>query len=233
MKNVMRGGSSGAMMQGPARVTGKEPLPVTDLQLRQDPVAAALYARERLERGASPAELLRGLYGVTLPLEFWVCAKQDLERLDLPLLRSSLPWNLIVPLEEGGPRLDDPFLSETERRALRLLPDLVPLCTLAVQEARHGGTFLGYDRRRLEVGDATVLGLRKNFLGSPEPRVLGPSLIAVLEAWVEDQLRMWTERMTHEGAYWRHFDDEPDSTEQMLARVRRLAQRVEAARRPR
>lgn len=173
----------------------------TKAALRRDPAAAARYARDRLEAGATREDILDAIWGVPFPAEFHAIADKGWRAIDLPLERTSLPWNLITPLADGGPRLDDPFASDAEVRAVEAMDDFVPLCTLLEDDAVHGGLLVGYDRARLAEGDSTVLGFEEDFEVDATPERLGPSLVAVLREWTRDQLRMWRQRVDDGGHF--------------------------------
>jgi len=164
-------------------------------ELRADYESLTPWARQLYQEGKSTADVMRELYGVDLPAEAYAFDRACAGGLDLPLLRLMHPWELLAAAPEDAAAdlsdVDEDWSSGQETNALARWPQFLPLMQLRADDATHGGHVIGYDLDELAAGKATIWG----FPGEvPEARrelaVLGPSLLAVLHAWLADHHRM-------------------------------------------
>lgn len=151
------------------------------------------------ERGLSRTQVLQEIYGVDLPREA-VLFLRDFVNDDKPLQASWFihPWELMIPLESGGPTYEiDPGASEQEARLYARAPNLLLLGTTGYNEAKHGASLIAYDLDELRAGRSTVVGVDKK-LDLPESAanftVFGPSLVDVYTDLIvryRDLIRRW------------------------------------------
>jgi hypothetical protein len=143
--------------------------------------------------------VLQAIYGVDLPREA-VLFLRDFVNDDKPLQASWTihPWELMIPLESGGPSYEiGPIECEHEARVYALAPNLLLLGTTGYNEAEHGSSLIAYDLDELRAGRCTVVGLN-HMRTLPENgakfTVFGPSLVDVyadLVARYRDLIRSW------------------------------------------
>ena len=146
------------------------------------PVARALY-----EQGLTRSEVLETIYGVDLPFEAALFMRDvvpyDDDERRLEASWGTLPWELMIPLDDGGPRIEIGRVEITrEIRAFTQAPHVLLLGRTGYSYTQGGGRLIGYDLNELRAGRTTVVGLNQK--GEiPEVgavfAVLGPSLIAV------------------------------------------------------
>jgi hypothetical protein len=132
----------------------------------------------------SRSQVLEAIYGVDFPREA-VLFLRDFVHDAKPLgaLWNVHPWELMIPLEEGGPKFPiGPHAIQNELRTYAQAPRLVLLGRIIYPEAPLGHSMIAYDLDELRVGRSTVVGLR-NQRDVPETgaqfTVFGPSLIDV------------------------------------------------------
>jgi hypothetical protein len=139
------------------------------------------------EQGMTRSQVLHTIYGVDLPLES-VLFFRDVVRSgsDPPPLEGAwrtLPWELMVPLEVGGPTFDlSPQEVASEIRAYAQAPHVLLLGTTGYNHARHGASLIGYDLDELRAGRTTVVGIHHSYeipASSADFAVLGTSLVDV------------------------------------------------------
>jgi hypothetical protein len=166
---------------------------------RADPKTLVPAARAMYERGFTRSQVLEAIYGVDLPCEA-VLFLRDFVNDDKPLQASWFihPWELMIPLESGGPSYEiGPLEYEREVRAYGMAPNLLLLGITGYNEAEHGASVIAYDLDELRAGRSTVVGLNhKDEL--PESganfTVFGPSLVDVYADLItryRDLIRKW------------------------------------------
>lgn len=168
---------------------------------RADPRTLVPAARAMYERGFTRSQVLEAIYGVDLPREATLFLR-DFVHDDKPLGATwfTHPWDLMIPLEQGGPSFKiGPIESEREARLYSMAPNLLLLGITGYNEAKRGASLIAYDLDELRAGRSTVVGLNKkrklpeigaNFI------VFGPSLVdlyAELIANYRDLIRRWIE----------------------------------------
>lgn len=160
---------------------------------RADPSSLVPFARHLCETGKSPEEIVREIYNVDFPDEFYLFEKWCIVgNLDLSLQWLHHPWELIVSLERGGPSEKvDPWSEEQEKNAFSQAPHVVLLMELYASDAIYGDYFIGYDLNELSEGRTTIVGHEDDI---PENgakfEIIGSSMLEVLHAWMSDHYRM-------------------------------------------
>lgn len=153
-------------------------------------LSMAHLARALYERGLNAHEVIHTCYGIELPEEFFVIAEASPQELDLPAYMTSLPWNLAIPMDRGGPPCQADPTEDNEQQAIALHPDLIPLMELSDRDAVYGDSILCYHRDELKAGRATIFGLPREVEPNAEPKRYGDSLLWVLHEHAGDRLRM-------------------------------------------
>jgi len=170
-------------------------------------LARALYAT-----GLGPREVLAECFGVAFPEEFFVIADVGVAD-NLPGDGTTLPWELAVPLERGGPMVRPRGMWRAERRIFAADPDLVPLVALysdwrvrgGAERSPHGGLIHCYRLTELAAGRGTVVGVPWNEgeedLADGDWHVTssGDSLFTVLHEYLVSLHRMDESEFTHPG----------------------------------
>jgi hypothetical protein len=151
------------------------------------------------QRGFTRSQVLEAIYGVDLPREAALFLR-DFARDDKPLQGSwnTHPWELMIPLEQGGPSFKiGPIECTEEARSYAMAPNLVLLGSTGYNEAEHGASLIAYDLDELRAGRSTVVGL-PNKRELPESGgsfiVFGPSLVDVYAHLIvryRDLIRKW------------------------------------------
>lgn len=157
------------------------------------PAARAMY-----ERGFSRSQVLEAIYGVDLPREAALFLR-DFVNDDKPLQASwfYFPWELMIPLESGGPTYDPgPEACQKEARKYAIAPNLLFLGTTGYNEAKHGASLIAYDLDELRAGRSTIVGVDKKLdleFGA-EFAVFAPSLVDLFSDLIvryRDLIRKW------------------------------------------
>jgi hypothetical protein len=154
------------------------------------------------ERGFTRSQVLEAIYDVDLPREA-VLFLRDFANNDKPLGASwfVLPWELMIPLESGGPSYEvTPLECEEVARAYAMTPNVLLLGITGYNEAKHGASLIAYDLDEVRAGRSTVIGLAdKDEL--PETganfTVFGPSLVDVFADLITEYrelIRRWIEK---------------------------------------
>src|SRR5262245_26297459 len=128
---------------------------------RADPRTLVPAARAMYEQGRTRRQVLEAIYGVDLPREAALFLR-DFARDAKPLqaLWGVHPWELMIPLEAGGPTFAiGPIACERERRAYEQAPHVVLVACIHYHGAPLGGSLIGYDLDELRAGRSTVVGL--------------------------------------------------------------------------
>lgn len=147
--------------------------------------------------------MLRDCYGVPFPDEFFVIAATVVEQRAVPAIYTDRPWNLVTPLDRGGPPDANPTKQKFELRLEALDPDLVPLLALSSDRHTHGGAWICYQRNELADGRSTVVGVPRRFAEGAIPQPFGNSLTSVLVEHFADlarQLETQYEHPSNQGA---------------------------------
>jgi hypothetical protein len=151
------------------------------------------WAGRLLDQGATVGDVMRSIYGVDFPVEFYVFDNAFAAGLRLPLDRMVHPWQILALADPSRQaRTDDPWAREQEERAHAQHPDFVPLAQLyASGDAEHDDHVIGYDLSALRAGVVRVLGHDGDVPERDAELVeVGSSLFGVLHAWMSDHVRM-------------------------------------------
>src|SRR4051812_22992980 len=128
---------------------------------RADPRTLVPAARAFYENGWTRSKVLTAIYGVDLPREAMLFLRDFVN--DTKPLQASWnihPWELMIPLELGGPSLEiGPIECAEEMRAYAAAPHVLVLGTTGYNDAPHGASLIGYDLDELRNGRSTVVGL--------------------------------------------------------------------------
>lgn len=146
-------------------------------------------ARQLLDAGNAPAEVLRVCYGVDFPAEFFVLSAMEAVDEAPSALFCLRPWSLIVPLDRGGPPAEPNALDDDQVRVSELDPSAIALLILSGEDYRHGGQLLCYRREDLIAGRSTIIGFRRELEAGTRGRVVGDSLAAVIREHYADNVR--------------------------------------------
>lgn len=172
---------------------------------RADPGSLVPAARAMYEQGMTRRQVLETIYGVDLPHEALLFLRDfvhDAKPLDA--LWNVHPWELMIPLEEGGPKFQiGPLLSQDEVRAYAQAPHVVILGQTNYHSAPLGSSLIAYDLDEIRAGRSTVVGLRK-LRDVPESgarfEVFGPSLIDVFIDTIKSYRALFADEDTREAA---------------------------------
>jgi hypothetical protein len=208
-------------------------MPTAITPSRADPATLVPAARALYEQGLTPGEVLERIYGVDLPLEARLFLRDFVN--DAKPLQASWgihPWELMIPLDAGGPRLViAPHEAAREARAYAQAPRVLLLGGTGYHDAPHGGSLIGYDLDELRAGRTTIVGLEH----ASEPpgsgaafAVFGPSLIAVFCDLIASY-RALMERWIAKGVGSDTYADVDELTAQ-LASVEALQREIDATR---
>lgn len=151
---------------------------------RAEPATLVPAARALYEQGMTRRQVLVAIYGVDLPREAGLFLRDFVN--DAKPLQASWgihPWELMVPLDAGGPQLHiAAHEAAREARAFVQAPNVLLLGVTGYLQAPRGGSLIGYDLDELRAGRSTVVGLAQSH-DVPESgatfTVFGPSLVAV------------------------------------------------------
>jgi hypothetical protein len=198
---------------------------------RRDYASMARLARTLYGRSLGPREVLRECYGADFPEEFRAIAGQRMTTPGLMVHYTSQPWDLGVPLSEGGPPPpDDLLIGSAEERIVARHRDLIPLMELIGTDTTLEHVILCYRRSRLRAGDPAVFGIEAAVRWWDRPARCGDSLLPILHThhveylryveWVLDQPENWGF-----GALEARAADEVRS---LIARIEALQRRVAA-----
>ncbi|WP_433335925.1 ankyrin repeat domain-containing protein [Spirillospora sp. CA-294931] len=201
-------------------------------------LAWALYST-----GKNPREVLSECYGVPFPEEFFVIAEADPDGV-VPGRATTLPWDLTVPLERGGPMIRPTSMTwADERRIFAWDPDLVPLVALdgdarwdhrerAWRSLPHGDLIHCYRLSELAAGRSTVVsvpgdpaeGDAELFIASA-----GGSLLAVLHQHAVAQLRLdeWEIGQPWNRGAGSIHQDEVEGSRENVAKIEALQRRLD------
>ncbi|MEO7096850.1 MAG: hypothetical protein ABI175_26565 [Polyangiales bacterium] len=198
-----------------------------------DYVAMATLARRLLEAGKSQSEVLEACYGVRFPEEVFALAELVAEGREPSALYNYLPWNLLIPLERGGPPTDLEA-DDVEPRVFALDPSLVPLMILRGDFYEYAGAMICYRLDELAAGRTTIWGFQSDLMDDAVAKQYGDSIAAVIHAECADTVR----RLENEyvSPYNRGAGSldraELDGARDNLARAEELIRRTAARRRP-
>ncbi|MBL9017611.1 MAG: hypothetical protein JNL83_25705 [Myxococcales bacterium] len=196
----------------------------------------AARARALMESGARPDEVLHACYGVWFPEELFAFAELYAEDKEPNTRLVNRPFNLIVPLDRGGPPAAVDIFDELERRVYQLDPTLVPLMHVYGDFYEHGGTMVSYRLSDLAEGRSTIWGLQGDLLDDAAVATrLGDSLGEVLRADAADRLQHLEAEWASPYNYGAGSLDkcELDEGRENLAACEELIRRTAERRRPR
>lgn len=199
---------------------------MSDVIDRADPTALAPLARSLYAAGRTRRDVLETIYGVDLPREAVAFHEaRRLQKVDVSALFLTHPWALLATPSEDL-RVSN-LSRDIEPAALRLAPSMIPLLVTGYPGADLGGHLIGYDIDELRAGRTTIVGSR--WPGDAHGRVLpvrelGPSLLAVLHACVDDycdRLEEWIEdpRSGYEQVQLDRAEDQLDAIEALQAEL--------------
>jgi hypothetical protein len=201
---------------------------------RNDYRAMAAHARSLLEAGKSQEDVLRSCYGVEFPAETFALAEMIAEGREPNVVYTNLPWNLLIPLDHGGPPGEpDDLMESQERRVSKLDPSLVPLLILYGNHYERGGAMLCYRLEELAAGRSTIFGFQRA-LPDGVAKLYGDSLAAVIRASDADRLQRLENEFASPGNYGGGALDihELEDARENLATADELIRRVAERRRP-
>ncbi|MFI1833690.1 hypothetical protein [Streptomyces olivaceoviridis] len=153
---------------------------------RGDYTSMARLARALYQDGLDPGEVLRRCYGVAFPAEFFVIAEARPLSLDLPVDFTNQPWQLAIPLAQGGPGAMPDSMEETEQQIFAIDPDLLPLALFLDPDVQHGDLVICYRITELGLGRTTVFGVEEDPGVEDEAVPCGASLLTVLHEYHAD-----------------------------------------------
>jgi hypothetical protein len=204
---------------------------------RASPQTLVPGARALYEQGLTRSQVLKTIYGVDLPLEVTLFLREFLNNDDdeKPIQASwgILPWELMRPLEVGGPRFEV-SAGELARvtRIFAQAPHVLLLGTTGYDEVRHGASLIGYDLNELLVGRTTIVGLPL-ILDTPESNstfnVFGPSLISVFRSLIT-RYRALMDKWSESGQFG-VGNDEVLEFDSQLASIEALQREIDESRR--
>lgn len=164
---------------------------------RSDPSTLVPAARALAERGTPPHDVVRAIYGVDLPHEAWLLARDLLAptggdvAIQLDVLWGTLPWELMIPLDRGGPKfVISPRHAEIDAGIYRAAPELIALGRMGYRPTEHSNMYLAYSIDELRAGRTTVLACPRDDVddGTPKFGIIGTSLLEVLRTAIVDYL---------------------------------------------
>jgi hypothetical protein len=193
---------------------------------RARPATLIPAARQLYSEGKSTAEVLASIYGVHLPRELFAF-HEAFVRDDEGLRASWLthPWELMIPLAEGGPALEiGPDAAENEAAAFAQAPHVLLLCVTGYNDAPQGGALVGYDLNEVRQGRSTIVGIphSRRVQSGGEFIVFGPSLVDVFSKVISDYKALMERWMASRARAVGEDDlDELSSQLQALASLRK------------
>ncbi|MFE5097726.1 hypothetical protein ACFRCI_47590 [Streptomyces sp. NPDC056638] len=161
---------------------------------REDYASMARLARAMYGAGAGPREVIRECYGTEFPEEFFLFAETGPYTLDLTMDFTNQPWQLAVPLSQGGPPPEPDTLDRIERKVFVRDPRLVPLALPLDLDAVHGGRVICYHLDELRAGRPTTFGIRVAVGPDDETERCAASLLDVIHQHHADILRRLAHR---------------------------------------
>jgi len=167
-------------------------------EVRADFDEVAAYGQRLRDAGSSVADVMRAIYGVDLPAEAYALDRALAAGLDLPLVVTVHPWAFI---DDAARDTDEDWSRGVEDGAFEAWPRFLPLLHLAAEDAVHGNHVIGYDLDALAAGKPTIYGYDEAHppQGDGPLAELGPSLLAVLAAWMADHHRMLEAQLRSPG----------------------------------
>lgn len=155
---------------------------------RGDYASMARLARALYASGLGPCEVIRECYGTDFPEEFFLLAEKNPDALDLFIDFTNQPWQLAIPLSQGGPRPEPDSRERIERRVFAYDPRLVPLA-LPLGDAIHNGRVICYHLDELRAGRATTFGIWKTVDPDDEIERYDVSLLEIIHQHHADIVR--------------------------------------------
>jgi hypothetical protein len=175
---------------------------------REDPRTLVPAARAMYEAGKTRSEVLTAIYGVDLPREAVLIERDYVAGKKKPIraMWKTHPWELMIPLERGGPQFMLGSLEyDSDRHAFAQAPHVLLVAWLCYARVPTGFSLIGYDLREVAAGRSTVVGLLP-----PDERqvpesgatftVLGSSLIDVFADVISSYLASWGDLESRDAA---------------------------------
>ncbi|WP_171164730.1 hypothetical protein [Streptomyces sp. I05A-00742] len=150
----------------------------------------AHLARALYETGLGPREVMRECYGTDFPEEFFLLAEKDPDTLDLLIDFTNQPWQLAIPLSQGGPPPEPDSRDWIERRAFAYDPQLVPLALPLGADTPLNGRVICYHLDELSADRPTVFGIWKTMSIDDEIKRYDVSLLEIIHRHHADHLRL-------------------------------------------
>ncbi|WP_139131721.1 hypothetical protein [Streptomyces sp. WMMB 714] len=143
----------------------------------------------------APREVIRECYETELPEEFFLISEVGPYRLDWQFLFTNQPWQLAVPLSEGGPP-PEPYLllDRVERRIFGRDPGLIPLVRALNLDAYHGGLIICYHVDELSVNCPITFGIPMEVGPDDEIERYDSSLLGVIHQHHSETLNLLIQR---------------------------------------
>ena len=168
------------------------------------PAARALY-----ERGLNRSQVLTSIYGVDLPSEAALFSRHVVNIDGDPPLSAvwgTLPWELMIPLEQGGPSLEIPSHHVVQEvRAYAQAPHVLLLGRTGYKHALHGSSVIAYDLDELRAGRTTIVGV-EYAIDVPETGAnfvpFGTSLVAFFRNLINRKIALMEDVVTRGGGYY-------------------------------
>jgi hypothetical protein len=157
------------------------------------------------EAGKTTSEVLAAIYGVDLPRETAVIERDYFEGNGfLSVQWNAHPWELMIPLERGGPRFVIGDLAcQNEVRAYAQAPHVLIVARLCYPRVPNGFSIIGYDLREVAAGRSTVVALPAGCRLVPESGAefspIGSSLLDVFSSAIRNYAESWAERENRES----------------------------------
>ena len=160
---------------------------------RAKPETLSPFARELYSIGLSREDVLRKIYAVDFPEEFYLIESQRIAgNLDLTVEYLQHPWDLIATVESGGPSEKVELWSKNqEKQAFQKNPQVIPLMQLSIEGSMYDDYIIGYERSELAQGRSTVVGHKGDITEKESQFVrIGASVLSVLETCLLEKHRI-------------------------------------------
>ncbi|MFF2412095.1 hypothetical protein [Streptomyces sp. NPDC058092] len=175
-------------------MTGDAVIRAREKATRGDYASMARLAGAMYEAGLGPREVIRECYGTEFPKEFFLFAETGPYTLDLTMDFTNQPWQLTIPLSQGGPPPEPDTLDRIEHKVFVREPCLVPLALPLDLDAVHGGRVICYHLDELRAGRPTTFGIRVAVGPDDETERCASSLLDVIHQHHADILRLLAHR---------------------------------------
>lgn len=150
----------------------------------------AHLARALYETGLGPREVIHECYGTVFPEEFFLLAEKDAYMLDLLVDFTNQPWQLAIPLSQGGPPPEPDSRDWIERNTFAYDPHLVPLALPLGADTAFKSQVICYHLDELRAGRPTTFGIRKTMGTDDEIKRYDLTLLEVIHQHHADFVRL-------------------------------------------